>query len=104
VVPLQVGACHSKLSDGPNRDSCAALKRLPVRLAAIAKIAQQAANELLADLISLFPQFLGDVALTSANPAQRCFEIAADSVPGQRFDGRQNSSWLPARLWRTALC
>ena len=66
-------------------------KCFPVCLAAIAKLAQQTANQLLADYITQFFECLDDVALAAAHPAQRCLRIAPDGSVHQCFDGLQQS-------------
>src|SRR3982750_1791983 len=58
-------------------------------LTTVLQVAQQPADQFLADLKPLTPQRLGDVALAAADPAQRRFRVAADRILDQGLQGRE---------------
>ena len=65
--------------------------RLAVGLAAIPLLTQQQADQLLAHREALTAQRRGDVALTAADPAQRCFRVAADRILNQSLERRHQT-------------
>src|SRR4051812_21247195 len=62
---------------------------LRVGLTTVLQVAQQPADQFLADLEPLAPQRLGDVALAAADPAQGRFRVAPDRILDQGLKGRE---------------
>jgi len=65
------------------------LAGLAVGLTTVLQLAQQPADQFLADLEPLTPQRLGNVALAAADPAQRRFRVAADRILNQGLQGHE---------------
>ena len=84
------------------------LAGLAVGLTTVLQVAQQPADQFLADLEPLAPQRLGDVALAAADSAQGRFRVAPDRILDQGLKGREQprpsfdgalapATWTPDR-------